>query len=74
MGLIGCLNFATALAAAFLLTAGVVYCYAAYRKEAGDGGREAAQKAAAAKASGRKAANKDPPSVWDRIKQLNPVR
>ncbi len=55
VGVAGLYNYATCLAGSFLVVTGLVYCYAALRNESGDGGREAAKKAAdaAAKAKAR---------------------
>ena len=61
----------------FLLTAGLVYCYAAYRREGGDGGRADARKAAASAAAGsRKMPAKAPPTMWQNLmflSEFNPV-
>ena len=46
VGLAGCYNYATAMPGAFLITTALVYQYAAYRKECGDGGRRARRRAA----------------------------
>jgi ferredoxin-NADP reductase len=50
IGLGGIWNYATCIAAVFLLITGVVYSYAVSRNESGDGGREAARRIAEAKA------------------------
>ncbi len=69
VGLIGLYNYATCLAAFCLVVTGIVYSYAAYRNESGDGGREAAKKAieaARAKKDLAKADNADKSifTVW----------
>ena len=77
VGFLGLFNYATCLPGVFLLAAGLVYCYAAYRREGGDGGRAAAKKAAAsAAAAGRKLPAKAPPTMWQNIvflTEFNPV-
>eukprot|EP01036_Dinobryon_divergens_P033073 gene33073-42785_t len=77
VGFIGLFNYATCMPGVFLLTAGLVYCYAAYRREGGDGGRADARKAAASAAAGsRKMPAKAPPTMWQNLmflSEFNPV-
>ena len=78
VGFVGLFNYATCMPGVFLLTAGLVYCYAAYRREGGDGGRADARKAASAAAAGnRKMPAKAPPTMWQNLmflSEFNPVR
>jgi hypothetical protein len=54
IGIAGCYNYATVLAGVCVIITGIVYCYAVYRNESGDGGREARRKAAEKAAQDKK--------------------
>eukprot|EP00595_Chromulina_sp_UTEXLB2642_P000269 CAMPEP_0196762426 /NCGR_PEP_ID=MMETSP1095-20130614/1934_1 /TAXON_ID=96789 ORGANISM="Chromulina nebulosa, Strain UTEXLB2642" /NCGR_SAMPLE_ID=MMETSP1095 /ASSEMBLY_ACC=CAM_ASM_000446 /LENGTH=384 /DNA_ID=CAMNT_0042113301 /DNA_START=39 /DNA_END=1190 /DNA_ORIENTATION=- len=59
VSIIGFTNYATALAAACLLTNGGIYAYAAYRFEGGDGGRVQSKKAYEQKLAAKQKAIQD---------------
>lgn len=74
IGIVGLANDATALAGGCLITNGLVYCYAAYRFEGGDGGR--GQRKKAAEAAKKKASSEETVSWSDRVSSVmswNPV-